>query len=195
MEFINTIEEPGEKVTCEWLADVLVCQPRKTGGTHECCRASPRSWPESNRGNGGRSCWRTGRYAEHNEHFIEVKNMERDKKEPNFNEEQSDNEIIEGVPAYSPLVAIIDKIAERVEPILELLKTYFEHTLKRERASAKLQLNMTWIAFAIVVLVVVVSGTLTYFDKIDGSTFTFLLGLVVGYVLTFVRDAIRPPEE
>jgi hypothetical protein len=46
-----------------------------------------------------------------------------------------------------------------------------------------------------VVLIVLVAGTLTYLDKVDGSTFTFLLGTVVGYVLTFIREWIAPPVE
>jgi hypothetical protein len=93
------------------------------------------------------------------------------------------------------ILDIIDKIAERIDPLLKLLQTYFEHTLKQEHATAKLHLKMSWIALIVVMLIVGVSGWLTYVDKIDGATFTFLLGLVVGYVLTFVRDAIRRPEE
>ena len=30
-------------------------------------------------------------------------------------------------------------------------------------------------------------------QKIDGSTFTFQLGLIVEYVLTFVKETITPP--
>lgn len=92
------------------------------------------------------------------------------------------------------IVDIIDVIADRVDPLLQLLKAFFEQSISRDRATARLQLRMAWIALVVVFLIVGVSGALTYLDKIDGATFTFLLGLVVGYVLTFIRDTIRPPE-
>nr|MBN2278361.1 hypothetical protein [candidate division Zixibacteria bacterium] len=93
------------------------------------------------------------------------------------------------------IVDIIDVIADRVDPLLQLLKAFFEQSIRRERAVARLQLRMAWIALVVVFLIVGVSGALTYLDKIDGATFTFLLGLVVGYVLTFIRDTISPREE
>jgi hypothetical protein len=53
---------------------------------------------------------------------------------------------------------------------------------------------MAWAAICVVAVIVGVAAFLTYHGKIDGSTFTFLLGLIVGYVLTFVRDQITGPE-
>jgi len=49
---------------------------------------------------------------------------------------------------------------------------------------------MSLFAVLLVAFIVLVAGLLTWKGKIDGSTFTFLLGLIVGYVLTFVRDQI-----
>jgi hypothetical protein len=93
------------------------------------------------------------------------------------------------------VVKIIHALADRVDPLLELLKAFFERSLKAQQSTARFQIRMVWIALAVVALIVGISALLTYLDKIDGSTFTFLLGLVVGYVLTFVRDTIKPPEE
>lgn len=93
------------------------------------------------------------------------------------------------------IIEVIDVIADRIDPLLQLLKAFFEQSAKRQQAVATLQVKMTWIVLIIVIMIVGVSGALTYLDKIDGSTFTFLLGLVVGYVLTFIRDTIRPPEK
>ncbi len=67
--------------------------------------------------------------------------------------------------------------------------------MKAEDARARHRVTMTRVGVPAVFLVVAAAGLLTYLDKVDGSAFTFLLGLVVGYVLSFVRDAIAPPEE
>jgi len=51
-------------------------------------------------------------------------------------------------------------------------------------------MKMAWMVVDLVSVIVLASGILTYFNKIDGSTFTFLLGLIVSYILTFFRDSI-----
>ncbi len=93
------------------------------------------------------------------------------------------------------IVDIIDVIADRIDPLLQLFRAFFEQSIKRHKAKAAFDLRMAWIVLTIIFIIVGVSGALTYLDKIDGATFTFLLGLIVGYVLTFIRDAIRTPED
>lgn len=89
-------------------------------------------------------------------------------------------------------VLFINTIADRVDPIVKLLTAWMEQSLKAKQSENRFQAGMAWVAVSVVLVVVSVAGGLTYTGHVDGSTFTFLLGLVVGYVLTFVRDAIQP---
>lgn len=98
-------------------------------------------------------------------------------------------------PTPASLVDIINIIADRVEPVVKIITTIAERSLKANQAEARFRVHMAWIAVLIVAMIVVISGTLTYFGKLDGPTFGFLLGLIVGYVLTFIRDSIKPPAE
>jgi len=93
------------------------------------------------------------------------------------------------------LVEVIEKVFDRVEPLIKLIESLGNQSLKTRDAEGRFKTRMAWFAAAIVGIVVGVSGFLTYVGKIDGSTFTFLLGLVVGYVLSFIRDAIYPPKQ
>ena len=52
---------------------------------------------------------------------------------------------------------------------------------------------MAWVA--VLIVGVGTSVYLTYLGKLDASTFGFLLGLVVGFVLKFIRDTISPSPE
>ncbi len=97
-------------------------------------------------------------------------------------------------PSPPNLIDIINTIADRVEPVLKIVTTIAERYLKAQQSRADHNTKMAWVAVAVVTLVVSVSGFLTYVGKVDGSTFTFLLGLIVGYILTFIRDSISPPE-
>ncbi len=88
------------------------------------------------------------------------------------------------------ITEIIEAIAERVDPIIKLLTVWTERAGTAEETRAKYTNRMAWVAVFVVSFVITVAGILTGLEKIDGSTFTFLLGLVVGYVLTFVRESI-----
>jgi hypothetical protein len=92
------------------------------------------------------------------------------------------------------LIDILTVIAEKADPIVKLLSTSISGYQQGKEREVKHQRYMALVAVSVVVLIVGVSSFLTYRGKIDGSTFTFLLGLIVGYVLTFVRDQITGPE-
>ena len=92
------------------------------------------------------------------------------------------------------MLDIIDKLADRADPIIKLLQATMESYQKGVEREIRHSKTMSLMATGLVVLIVLVAGSLTYVGKIDGSTFTFLLGLIVGYVLTFVRDQITGPE-
>jgi hypothetical protein len=92
------------------------------------------------------------------------------------------------------LVDIIDKLADRADPLIKLLQASMDSYQKGVEREIRHSKHMSLMATALVVLIVIVAASLTYVGKIDGSTFTFLLGLIVGYVLTFVRDQITGPE-
>ena len=90
------------------------------------------------------------------------------------------------------MAAVVHAIADRVDPVLKLVTGIMERNLKAQESDSKFRVHMAWVAVLIVGVIVGVAAYLTYVDKLDGSTFGFLLGLVVGYVLTFIRDAITP---
>lgn len=93
------------------------------------------------------------------------------------------------------IVQIINAIADRVDPLIKVVTAIAERALQAKVADTRFRVHMAWVAVLIVALIVGVASWLTYAGKLDGSTYGFLLGLIVGYVLTFVRDAIRPPKE
>lgn len=88
---------------------------------------------------------------------------------------------------------LIEVISKNVEPISTLITNVSEKYIAIKEREFEFSKTMAIIAVIVVALIIVSSAVLTYFEKIDGSTFAFLLGLIVGYVLTFVKDTITPP--
>ena len=98
-------------------------------------------------------------------------------------------------PQKESLAHLINVLADNVDPLLNVLKTTMENSQKTQEREISFQKYMSGVAIGLVIVIVGVAAFLTYHGKIDGSTFTFLLGLIVGYVLTFVRDQITGPGE
>lgn len=107
----------------------------------------------------------------------------------------SDQANANGTPPAPTIIDIISIIVDKVDPICKIVTTMAERMLKSKETEARFRTRMAWVAVVIVTLIVGTAGILTYVGKVDGSTFGFLLGLIVGYVLTFIRDAIRPSSE
>lgn len=99
-------------------------------------------------------------------------------------------------PKDSPetISQIIHALADRADPLVKIIAQFGERLLNAQEAKARFSIRMSLMACGVVTVIVIVAGILTYTGKIDGSTFTFLLGLVVGYILTFIRDSIQPPK-
>lgn len=91
------------------------------------------------------------------------------------------------------LIDIINVLAEKADPIVKLLSATMDRYQKGQEREVRFQTHMAWVAVSVVFAIIGVAALLTYVGKIDGSTFTFLLGLIVGYVLTFIRDQITSP--
>ncbi len=90
---------------------------------------------------------------------------------------------------------VVNAVLDRVQPLIDLINTLADKSLRTREAEGRFKIRMAWIVAGLVVFIVGGAGVLTYFGKVDGQTFGFLLGLVVGYVLTFIRDAIYPPPK
>jgi uncharacterized membrane protein len=109
---------------------------------------------------------------------------------------ESENSGIKNSSQTTPnLIDIINIIADRVDPLLKIVTTMAERMLKSKETEVRYRTRMAWVAVIIVTFIVGVAGFLTYVGKVDGTTFGFLLGLIVGYVLTFIRDSINKPAD
>jgi len=86
-------------------------------------------------------------------------------------------------------------IAANIKEFIDIYKDNKKHEAELEKASMQFTSKMSNKAIWLVVFIISVAGVLTFFQKIDGSTFTFLLGLIVGYVLTFIKQSINPEND
>jgi len=89
-----------------------------------------------------------------------------------------------------PILLLVDKLADRAEPLIDMVQSVAKQYKDSRKDRVAFRLHMTYAAIGLVLTIVSIAAGLTYLDKLDGSTFGFLLGLIIGYLLTFVRDAI-----
>ena len=89
---------------------------------------------------------------------------------------------------------LIELLAEHEKPLSNLINLIADKFLKHQERETRFSFRMSGLLAVLVVFIVSIAAILTYYNKVDGSTFTFLLGLVVGYVLTFFTGLIYPSE-
>ena len=91
--------------------------------------------------------------------------------------------------------ALLTVIAERSEKLGGFFERLFDKYIKVRESQARATLQMTRSGFWVILLIVVSAGALTYVGKIEGSTFTFFLGLIVGHVLSYIRETVASRVE
>jgi hypothetical protein len=72
-----------------------------------------------------------------------------------------------------------------IEEIIPKLSEYFEKRMVGHETPILKQ--SIWIFFSIIILIVLGTGFLVYTQKLDTTSFTFLIGTVLGYLLTFSK--------
>ena len=88
----------------------------------------------------------------------------------------------EETPKATPsIIDVINVVADRVEPIVKIVHTFAETSLKTKQSDSHFRIHMAWIAVAVVGIIVGVATILTFSGKMDGSTYGFLLGSIMGY--------------
>lgn len=85
-------------------------------------------------------------------------------------------------------------LSDNADNLISLIKETADKWLQIRKTTLGFNTKMSFFASAIILIIVGSAGWLTYEGKIDGSTFTFLLGLIVGYALTFIQNLINPPH-
>jgi len=88
----------------------------------------------------------------------------------------------------------ISILSDNTDNLISLISGVADKWLEFKKTNLKFTTTMSVFAFMIILLIVGSAGWLTYLGKIDGSTFTFLLGLIVGYALTFLQNMINTSE-
>ena len=107
-------------------------------------------------------------------------------------EEQSEKKINK-----TPLETIIENekpISNLIDKVNETINNIADKILRHQEHEKKFSIKMSVLLAVLIIFIIIVASLLTFYNRIDGSTFTFLLGLIVGYILTFFTGAIYPPE-
>lgn len=90
----------------------------------------------------------------------------------------------------SGLISFARDIIDHEEEVTKLINVFGDKFLASRKQSSRFKLYMAILGSSVITIIILVSGGLTFYDKIDGSTFAFLLGLIGAYMLTFVKDSI-----
>jgi len=86
-----------------------------------------------------------------------------------------------------PLALLLDALGRNEKAVSAIMDKI--HTMVKDVGSRRASLgkHTSWLIFLFLVLVVVGSGILVYFERMSDGSLTFLLGVIVGSFIQFIN--------
>lgn len=81
-------------------------------------------------------------------------------------------------------------ISKCIEEIPQLIRDGINKYSDHKKDEKKFKIQMSNRALIMVSLILLAASLFTYLGKVDGQTYAFLLGAILGYALTFIGKSI-----
>lgn len=89
----------------------------------------------------------------------------------------------------------IEVISKNADPLIKLITNLSERYIAVKEGQFKFQTNLSRTVFYILGIMIILSGILVGFNKLNGESFTFLLGLISGYLISIIKISMVNKEE
>lgn len=89
----------------------------------------------------------------------------------------------------------IEAISRNADSLIKLITNLSERYIAIKEGQFKFHINLGIFVFSTIGLMIILSGILVYFNKLNGESFTFLLGLISGYMISIMKISMAAKEE
>lgn len=114
----------------------------------------------------------------------------------------SQSEVKESLTQRGKQQADLNQISMLVSAIMPLAKEYvdlqkskFEFSVKRDEKAGTHNRKLTLSLLVFLGVVIVAMAVLTFFGKVSGDALLFLVGIIVGYIMTMIQGLLYSPWE
>jgi hypothetical protein len=90
---------------------------------------------------------------------------------------------------------MLDSLTKNKSTVLEVINAFGEQVSHARTAKMRVSQQISWLVFLFLALIIVATGVLVYVGKMSDGSFTFLLGVMVGYLMQFADKILFKPEE
>lgn len=96
---------------------------------------------------------------------------------------------------FVPGAVMLDSLTKNKETVKEVIAVVGEQVSHARTAKIRVSHQISWLVFAFLGLIVLSTGALVYTGRMSDGSFTFLLGVIVGYLMHFADKVIFKAEE
>jgi hypothetical protein len=89
----------------------------------------------------------------------------------------------------------LDSLTRNKDSVLQVIGAIGNEVSHARTARIKVSQQISWMVFLFLALIIVGTGALVYVGRVSDGSFTFLLGVIVGYLMQFADKLVRPQDE
>ena len=97
-------------------------------------------------------------------------------------------------PPIVPGAVLLDSLARNKDAVKEVISAFGEQVSHARTAKLRISQQTSWLVFSFLGLIVLATGALVYAEKMSDGSLTFLLGVIIGYLMHFADKILFQPE-
>jgi len=88
---------------------------------------------------------------------------------------------------------LINSVVPLVKEYVDLQKSKFDYKVKRDERASQHNRKLTFSLLIFLGVVIGISSLLTFYGKVSGDALLFMIGVIVGYIITMIQGLIYEP--
>jgi len=88
---------------------------------------------------------------------------------------------------------LINSVVPLVKEYVDLQKSKFDYKVKRDERASQHNRKLTYSLLIFLGAIIGISSLLTFYGKVSGDALLFMIGVIVGYIITMIQGLIYEP--
>jgi uncharacterized membrane protein len=94
-------------------------------------------------------------------------------------------------PEWIPI--LINSIAPLAKEYVDLQKSKFDYKVKRDERASHHNRKLIFSLLLFLSVIIGISSLLTFYGKVSGDALLFMIGVIVGYIITMIQGLVYEP--
>jgi uncharacterized membrane protein len=114
--------------------------------------------------------------------------------QPADNDDKTQKDKLNSSPANTEWIPIlINSVTPLAKEYVDLQKSKFDYKVKRDERASQHNRKLIFSLLLFLGAIIGISSLLTFYGKVSGDALLFMIGVIVGYIITMIQGLIYEP--